>query len=490
MNFGKRLLIIGAGNAGEMVIREMQQKKHLQILPVAVLDDDEAKLNMKIHNVPIMGAIKDIEKVCINQNISEIIIALPSASKKRIREIVEECKVTKCKIKILPALYSHSSRMTHSSSRMTLSNFTDTKIDINKMRDVQIEDLLGRESINLDINAVVNLISEKVILVSGGGGSIGSELCRQIVEFHPLKLLILDNNENGAYEVQQEILRKYKNQIDVEVIIGSVQDKVRMRKIFETYKPQIFFHAAAHKHVPILEQNPFEAVKNNILGTLNCVKLSDEYKIDKFILISSDKAVNPINVMGATKKICELICQEMNKISKTSYAVVRFGNVLGSSGSVIPLFQKQFEEGGPLLVTHPEVTRYFMTVNEAVQLILQAGALAQREEIFVLDMGEPIKIDSLAKDFIRLSGLEPGVDMHIVYTGLRPGEKLHEELYTKEEGLSSTIHEKVFIGKSVALDTDMFFEHLKMLNVVVEKEDAGGFEMIVKKLVPSFLAGS
>ena len=470
VQYGKRVLIIGGGHAGKLVIEELKNKKHLQKIPVAILDDDKAKLYKRIYNVPIISAIEGIGKVTKDLNISEIIIALPSASRNRIREIVDECKYSKCKVKIL-------SNRTHR---------IDEETDLHKIRNVQIEDLLGHEPIVLNRNEVKKYIDKKVVLVSGGGGSIGSELCRQIVEFSPSQLLILDNNENGAYEVQQEILRKSKNKIDAEIIIGSVQDKIRMKRVFEKYKPKVFFHAAAHKHVPILEHNPFEAIKNNIFGTLNCVLLADEYRIDKFILISTDKAVKPINIMGASKRICELVCQEMNKKSETNFAAVRFGNVLGSNGSVLPLFQKQFEEGGPILVTHPEVTRYFMTVDEAVQLILTAGALTQKGEIFVLDMGNPIKIDEIAKDFIRLSGMEPGVDMDIVYTGLRPGEKLYEDLYTEEESLKNTIHEKIFIGKSSAVDSDMFFEQLKSLKTIAENEDIVEFYALIKKMVPNF----
>ena len=467
---GKRVLIVGAGDAGAMTIKELQKNNYMQKIPVAVLDDDTTKQRKSIHGVPIVGITKDIEKVVMDYNISEIIISMPSAKKSKIKEVIEHCKNTNCKIKTLPGV----------------SQLIDGKVDIKRMRDVQIEDLLGRDPVRIDMNNVKNFITNKVVLVTGGGGSIGSELCRQIATYNPAKLLILDIYENGAYDIQQELIRKYKAELDLEVIIASVRDVDRMRRIFEKYKPQLLFHAAAHKHVPIMENNPFEAVKNNIFGTLNCVNMANEFGLEKFVLVSTDKAVNPTNIMGATKRVCELICQTTNKISKTDFVAVRFGNVLGSNGSVIPLFKKQLEEGGPITVTHPDIIRYFMTIPEAVQLILQAGAFAQGGEIFVLDMGEPVKINELAKDFIKLSGFELGTDMEIVYSGLRPGEKLYEELLMAEEGLSNTIHQKIFIGKPTKLDPDLLFRQIEALKGITDIEDKILLDSIIKVLVPTY----
>lgn len=468
---GKRVLIIGAGDAGAMTIKELQKNNYMQKIPVAVLDDDTTKHRKSIHGVPIVGLTRDIEKTVLDYNISEIIISMPSAKKSKIKEVIGHCKNTNCKIKTLPGV----------------SQLIDGKVDIKRMRDVQIEDLLGRDSVHINMNNIKNFISNKTVLVTGGGGSIGSELCRQIATYGPAKLLILDIYENGAYDIQQELLRKYKAKLNLEIIIASVRDTERMRRIFENYKPQLLFHAAAHKHVPIMEKNPFEAVKNNIFGTLNCVNFANEFNLEKFVLVSTDKAVNPTNIMGATKRVCELVCQTTNKVSKTDFVAVRFGNVLGSNGSVIPLFKKQLEEGGPITVTHPDIIRYFMTIPEAVQLILQAGAFAQGGEIFVLDMGEPVKINELAKDFIKLSGFELGTDMEIVYSGLRPGEKLYEELLMAEEGLSNTIHQKIFIGKPTQLNPDLLFRQIEALKGITDIEDEILLESIIKVLVPTYL---
>ena len=482
---GKRVLIIGGGSAGSQLIQEYQSKEHLQIVPVAILDDNILLQNSAIHGVPVVGTIPDVIKISKEYIISDIIIAIPSASCNRIREIITECMSTKCNIKILDAKMCQSGRLT--------------------VRSANIEDLLSREPIRLNLEEIGSLIRDKVVLVSGGGGTIGSELCRQIVMYNPAKILILDNNENGAYELQQEILRvgaaqielgtnksvPYNGTVSVEVIIGSVQDINRLEKIFIKYRPDIFFHAAAHKHVPVLEHNPFEAIKNNIFGTYNCVKMSDKYKVEKFILISTDKAVNPSSIMGASKRICELICMETNKTSNTNFSIVRFGNVLGSNGSVLPLFQKQFNEGGPLIVTHPDVKRYFMTVNEATQMILQCSAMSDHGEIFILDMGEAVKIYDIARDFIRLSGLEPGVDMDIIYSGLRPGEKLNEELHMVEEELCSTHHNRISVGKerlcsNMKDSSSLFFSLLGQLEAVTEQEDAPALSKLIKQLVPNY----
>lgn len=467
---GKRILIIGGGDAGAMTIKELKKNSHLQKIPVVILDDNPAKLHQRVNGVPITGTTKEIVSTCEREKISEIIISMPSAKKSKIKEIVDQCKRTNCKIKILPGL----------------SELIDGHVDIKRMRDVRIEDLLGRDPVKIDMRNIESIVRGKTVLVTGGGGSIGSELCRQIAQYKPKKLLILDIYENGAYEIQQELKRKYNVLIDQKVIIASVRDEQRMRRIFERYRPNIVFHAAAHKHVPIMEENPFEAVKNNIFGTLNVVNLANEFKLEKFVMISTDKAVNPTNVMGATKRVCEIICQTIDKTSETDFVAVRFGNVLGSNGSVIPLFKKQLEEGGPLTVTHPEIIRYFMTIPEAVQLILQAGAFAQGGEIFVLDMGDPVKINDLAHDFIKLSGLEPGTDISITYTGLRPGEKLYEELLMAEEGLSNTLHEKIFIGKPVNIEYTLLQKQIEALRGITDVEDTILLDSIIRVLVPTY----
>lgn len=467
---GKRVLIIGAGQAGAMTIKELKKNAFLQKTPVAIVDDNVSKLGQRVNGVPILGTTQDIARVCEEANVSEVIISMPSASKSKLKEIVNLCKQTNCKIKTLPGL----------------SELIDGRVDIKRMRDVRIEDLLGRDPVCIDNYNIKSLINDRVVLVTGGGGSIGSELCRQVAQYKPKKLLILDIYENGAYDIQQELKRKYKDELDHEVVIASVRDENRMRRVFERYQPNIIFHAAAHKHVPIMEENPFEAVKNNIFGTLNTVNLAHEFKAERFVMVSTDKAVNPTSIMGATKRVCEIICQTFDKTSETDFVAVRFGNVLGSNGSVIPLFRKQLDEGGPLTVTHKDIIRYFMTIPEAVQLILQSVAFAHGGEIFVLDMGEPVKIDSLARDFIKLSGFEPDVDVRIVYSGLRPGEKLFEELLLEEEGLTETVHEKIFIGKPVEIEYSLLQKQLETLHGITSVEDEILLDSIIRVLVPTY----
>ncbi|NLJ88817.1 MAG: polysaccharide biosynthesis protein [Epulopiscium sp.] len=443
----KRALIVGAGDAGAMVIREMHNHEELGMYPVAVIDDDDLKYGKKINNVPVVGTRYRIEEIVKRKNIDIIIIAIPSINKNDRREIIEICNRTGVEVKILPGVYE----------------FIEGNISINHLRSVEIEDLLGRDPIELDVKQISGYLKDSVVLVTGGGGSIGSELCRQIAAFKPNKLLILDIYENNAYDIQNELLRKYPN-LDLITIIASIRDKERIEDIFNEYKPQIVFHAAAHKHVPLMEHNPMEAIKNNVFGTLNIVQAADKYKVRRFVQISTDKAVNPTNVMGASKRLCEMMIQAYNRYSKTEFVAVRFGNVLGSNGSVIPLFKKQIEKGGPVTVTHPDVIRYFMTIPEAVQLVIQAGGMAKGGEIFVLDMGEPVKIDKLARDLISLSGLEPDEDIKIVYTGLRPGEKLYEELLMEEEGLTETIHDKIHIAKPMDLTMEELNEKLDTLS--------------------------
>ena len=464
----KRVLIFGGGDAGAIIVKEMKTHPELKSMPVAIIDDDLFKQGKKINGVPIVGQRKDILKVVEKRQIDEIIIATPSASNKDISEIFTECSKAQCKVKILPSV----------------SQLIDESVVMQKVRDVNIEDLLGREPINLDVNEVSSYIKNQVVLVTGGGGSIGSELCRQIAGFSPKKLIILDNYENNAYDIQNELLHN-NPELELYTIIANIREKQRIDSIFSMYKPDVVFHAAAHKHVPLMETNPSEAIKNNVFGTLNLAECSDKYNVKRFVLISTDKAVNPTNIMGATKRIAEMVIQAINRNSKTEFVAVRFGNVLGSNGSVIPLFKKQIEQGGPVTVTHPEVTRFFMTIPEAVQLVIQAGAMAKGGEIFVLDMGEPVKICDLAKNLIKLSGFEPDVDIDIEYTGLRPGEKLYEELLLKEEGLESTKNNKIYVAKPIHTDLALLRRELDCLKDII-MTDSDEISDYIKLIVPTY----
>ncbi|SCX76549.1 polysaccharide biosynthesis protein [Alkaliphilus peptidifermentans] len=464
----KRVMIIGAGQAGALVIKELKNHDNLHSKAVAIIDDDDSKLGARINGVPVLGDRYHIKKVAEAKKIDEIIIAIPSSCKKEIKEIVEECSKTKCRLKIVPGIYE----------------LIDGQVSIKKIRDVDIEDLLGRDPVKVDLDEISDYLQDRIVLVTGGGGSIGSELCRQIAGFNPKKLIILDIYENNAYDIQNELLRKYPD-LNLEVLIASVREKTRIEEIFKQYLPEMVFHAAAHKHVPLMENNPQEAIKNNVFGTKNVAECAHEYGVKRFVLISTDKAVNPTNIMGATKRVAEMIIQSLNIISKTEFVAVRFGNVLGSNGSVIPLFRRQIAEGGPVTVTHPEVTRYFMTIPEAVQLVIQAGAMAKGGEIFVLDMGEPVKIIDLARNLIRLSGFDPETDMPIKVTGLRPGEKLYEELLMEEEGLESTKHEKIFIGKPVFTDLKLLHRELDILKELIGENREEIKEYMVK-MVPTY----
>lgn len=439
-------MIIGAGEAGRMLLTEMSNNKNNFSNKVCcVIDDDKNKIGNYIKGIPIVGNRKTIEYNAEKYNISEIIIAMPSISREKLNLIIDECQKTKCTIKTLPSLSELVGKPT-----------------MKKVRPLTYEDFLGRKEIVVDIKAISSHLEGARVIVTGGGGSIGSELCRQIAKCNPEELIIFDIYENNAYDIEQELIRNYPK-LNLKTIIGSVRDYDRLENVFKEYHPEYVFHAAAHKHVPLMEFSPNEAIKNNCLGTLNTVKIADKYKVKKFVLISSDKAVRPTNVMGATKRICEMIIQAYNKKSKTDYVAVRFGNVLGSNGSVIPLFLKQIDSGGPVTVTHKEITRYFMTIPEAVSLILQAFCYANGGEIFVLDMGEPVKIYELAKKIIRYKGLEPNVDIQIKITGLRPGEKLYEELLMDEEGLQSTPNKLIHIGKPITMNDDKFFKDLDKL---------------------------
>jgi FlaA1/EpsC-like NDP-sugar epimerase len=468
-NNGKRkLLIIGAGDAAVMLIKEIKSHSELSYDIVGLIDDDKAKVGKRVFGAKVLGGRDKIEQVCKQYKIEDIIVAMPSANAATKREIYNTCKNTKCKLKTLPGIYE----------------LINNKVDLKNVRDVNIEDLLGREEVILNNTGIKDYVENKVVLVTGGGGSIGSELCRQLAQFNPSKLLILDIYENGAYSLQNELKYKY-SKLNMEVLIASIRDVERLEYIFETYKPNVVFHAAAHKHVPLMEGNPSEAVKNNIIGTYNLLKCSDKYKVKKFVQISTDKAVNPTNVMGATKRFCEIMIQAFDKASETEFVAVRFGNVLGSNGSVIPLFKDQIARGGPLTVTHPEITRFFMTIPEAAQLVIQAGAMAGGGEIFVLDMGQPVKISDLAKDLISLSGLKPNVDIKIEYTGLRPGEKLYEELLMSEVALTSTEHDKIFIEKPMDIDMNFVDGSIEEFKSVVGG-DKESIISLIKKKVPTY----
>lgn len=427
-----RVLLIGAGDAAALIIKESKKNPNYTYKIVAALDDDRTKHFSSLNGVPIRGPIENIQKFVEIYNVDTIILAMPSVGRERTSEILNLCSETNCHLKIFSGI----------------SSAINEEDQTYQVRSVRIEDLLGRDEIVLDSTKIEKDITNRTVLVTGGGGSIGSELCRQISSFNPSRLIIFDIYENNAYDIQNELLLKGFPRESLTVLIGSVRDKIKLNEIFETYQPNLVFHAAAHKHVPLMEDSPSEAIKNNVFGTYNVALCAREYKVKKFVLISTDKAVNPTNVMGATKRLCELIVQSINKTTKhTDFVAVRFGNVLGSNGSVIPLFKRQLEAGGPLTVTHPDIIRYFMTIPEAVRLILQAMSFAEGGEIFVLDMGQPVKILDLALNFIRLSGLEPYKDVDIVFSGLRPGEKLFEELLMDEEGITNTSSDKIFIGK-------------------------------------------
>ena len=467
-----RVLIIGAGCAGEMVVKELEKNPQLNKKAVAIIDDDITRIGDQVSGVDIVGTRNSILKIVKLYKIDEIIFSIANISKKGKKEIIDICKNTNCKIKTIPGIYE----------------IIDGKVDIKQVRDVEIEDLLGREPIEVDFNLMGSYIQDSTILVTGAGGSIGSELCRQIANIRPKKLIMLDNYENNLYSIQQELIRKYGDSIKMIAVVASIREQKRIEKIFDKYRPEVVFHAAAHKHVPLMENSPGEAIKNNIFGTLNVAMLSSKYNVKRFLLISTDKAVNPTNVMGATKRAAEMIIQSLNEESKTEFVAVRFGNVLGSNGSVIPLFKKQIEEGGPVTVTHPNIIRYFMTIEEAVGLVIQAGGMAKGGEIFVLDMGEPVKILDLAKNLIRLSGFEPDVDIKIVFTGLRPGEKLYEELLMSEEGLLDTKHKKIFIGRPIDFDKNDLQKYLIELRNIVLEEDDELMEQAMKNLVPTFIS--
>lgn len=463
------VMIIGAGEATNVIMREIQNSSYLANSNIAcIIDDDRRKVGKYIRGVKVIGTRDKIKEAAKLYDIDEIIFAIPSASNEVKRDILNICKETDCTLKILPGVYQ----------------MVDGEINVNSIRNVDVLDLLGRDPIEVDIESIMGYVKDKVIMVTGGGGSIGSELCRQLVSHKPKQLIIFDIYENNAYDIQQELKINYPD-ANVVTLIGSIRNVSRLESVFAQYKPDIVYHAAAHKHVPLMEVSPDEAVKNNVVGTWNVARMADKYGVKKFVMISTDKAVNPTNVMGATKRICEMIVQTYNEISKTDFVAVRFGNVLESNGSVIPLFKRQIEAGGPVTVTDPNIIRYFMTIPEAVSLVLQAGAYAKGGEIFILDMGEPVKIDDLAKNLIRLSGYTLGVNMEIKYTGLRPGEKLYEELLMKEEGLQETDNKLIHIGKPIEFDKENFFDNLEKLKEEAYSE-TGNIRESLKKVVDTY----
>ena len=464
----EKVMIVGAGEAGEKIYREIYTSQNIYKEVVCFIDDDKTKIGRRIHDVLIYGGRHDIQEACDKYKIDEILVAMPSIDQKEMAEILNICKDTKCKIKKLPGIYQMVNGDVH------LSDF----------KEVEVQDLLGREPIEVNLSEIMDYVTDQVVMVTGGGGSIGSELCRQIAAAKPKQLIIVDIYENNAYDIQLELKHDYP-QLNLETMIASVRNTDKVNDLFKKYHPDIVYHAAAHKHVPLMEDSPNEAVKNNVFGTLNVARACDQYKTKRMILISTDKAVNPTNVMGATKRMCEMIVQTINKQSQTEFVAVRFGNVLGSNGSVIPLFKKQIKAGGPVTVTHPDIIRYFMTIPEAVSLVLQAGAYAKGGEIFILDMGKPVKIADMARNLIKLSGYEPDIDIKIEYTGLRPGEKLYEELLMKEEGLQDTPNKLIHIGKPIELDEDSLFDRLNHLKEEAYKE-TNDIRTLIKEIVPTY----
>jgi len=471
-NYQSRIMIIGAGEAAGPIIREIAISGYVKGTVICAIDDNRDKLGSYIQGVKVVGDRTKIIEMAEKHEITDIFIAMPSLPKKTIRELLEICKETGCALKILPGMYQ----------------LINEEVSVTSLRNVEIEDLLGRDPVKTDMEEIMSYVSGKVIMITGGGGSIGSELCRQIVKHRPKQVIIVDIYENNAYFIQQELKSEYP-ELDLVVLIASVRNTNRMDWIFKQYKPNLVYHAAAHKHVPLMEDSPNEAIKNNVGGTYKMVQAADRYGVEKFILISSDKAVNPTNVMGASKRICEMIIQAFNKRSKTEFVAVRFGNVLGSNGSVIPLFKEQILRGGPVTVTHPDIIRYFMTIPEAVSLVLQAGAYAKGGEIFVLEMGEPIKIAELAENLIRLSGYEPNRDIDIEYTGLRPGEKLYEELLMDEEGLQDTDNKLIHIGMPISMDEEAFIHAVEEIDQAA-KDETDDIRRLIKNMVPTYVMKS
>ena len=464
----KNVMLIGAGDAGRALAMEFLSSDYVKDHLSCVIDDNPVKLNKRLCGVPIVGNRYDIPAMAKQYKISKIIFAIPSCPAKTRKEILDICTTTGCEVQMLPGIYQ----------------MVNGEVSVSKLRQVDPQDLLGRDPIRVNLEEIFGYIHGKTVLVTGGGGSIGSELCRQIAGAEPEMLIIFDIYENNAYDIQQELRRNFP-ELNLEVLIGSVRNTSRVDWVVGHYRPDLIFHAAAHKHVPLMEDSPNEAIKNNVFGTYKVASAAAKYGVRRFVLISTDKAVNPTNIMGASKRLCEMVIQMMDRRSKTEFVAVRFGNVLGSNGSVIPLFKKQIAAGGPVTVTHPDIIRYFMTIPEAVSLVLQAGYYARGGEIFILDMGEPVKIDTMARNMIRLSGYEPDVDIKVVYTGLRPGEKLYEELLMKEEGLQETANRLIHIGKPIEMDDEKFAAQLDCLKAACQAETEN-MKDIVAEIVPTY----
>ncbi|MBU7007228.1 polysaccharide biosynthesis protein [Phosphitispora fastidiosa] len=469
----RRTLIVGAGQAGVLVARELKQSGDSDLYPVAFVDDNPNKWNLEVLGLSVLGGCEQIPEIVRDHDIEKIIIAIPSASRSETARVIEICKDTGAQIKMLPKV----------------SDLISKRFSVSMIREVSVEDLLGRDPVKVDLEGIANYVTGQVVLVTGAGGSIGSELCRQIAAFVPERLLLLGHGENSIYDIEMELHKIYPDQ-KTAALIADIQDRQRLNEVFAAYRPVVVFHAAAHKHVPLMESNPVEAVKNNVLGTRNVAECAHEYGVSRFVMVSTDKAVNPTSIMGTTKRVAELFVQGLGRTSPTKFVAVRFGNVLGSRGSVIPLFKKQIAAGGPVTVTDPHMVRYFMTIPEAVQLVIQAGAFAEGGEIFILDMGKPVKINDLARDLIRLSGLEPDRDIEIKYTGIRPGEKLYEEILTNEEGITATRHDRIFVGQP----GEYSWEELQFMLRKLEKaaarnqsaEKAGEIRELLQQIVPSY----
>ena len=462
------VMIIGAGEAGKSLVYEFSSSTHIRSRVCCLIDDNTSKWGKRLGGVPIVGGRESIQAAVEKYNIHRIIYAIPSGSAKTRKEFLDICSTTGCQVQVVPGIYQ----------------LVNGEISVSKLRKVDVQDLLGRDPIKVNLDEILKFIDNKVVLVTGGGGSIGSELCRQIAKSNPRQLIIFDIYENNAYDIQMELQRAYPD-LNLVTLIGSVRNTARVNRVLETYKPDLVFHAAAHKHVPLMEDSPNEAIKNNVFGTYKMARAAAAHGVKRFVLISTDKAVNPTNIMGASKRLCEMVVQMMNRESDTEFVAVRFGNVLGSNGSVIPLFKKQIEAGGPVTVTHPDIIRYFMTIPEAVSLVLQAGCYARGGEIFILDMGEPVKIDDMARNLIRLSGYEPDVDIPIHYTGLRPGEKLYEELLMEEEGLQETANKLIHIGRPIEMDDEKFKQQLDRLEQAYRSE-SDSMKELVAEIVPTY----
>ena len=464
----KNVMIVGAGDAGVSLLKEIKANPSLRKKVVCIIDDAQGKIGNSIHGVKVVGGRNRISDMVERYHVQEILIAIPSAKAEERKQILNICKETGKELMFLPGIYQ----------------IVNGDVRISNLKEVDVNDLLGRDPIEVDLDSIMGYVSNKIVMVTGGGGSIGSELCRQIAQHYPRQLILVDIYENSTYDIQNELKNKYPG-LNLVVLIASVRNSKRIDQIFEKYHPQIVYHAAAHKHVPLMEDSPNEAIKNNVLGTWKVAEASHKWGVEKFVMISTDKAVNPTNIMGASKRMCEMIVQSYSKRSKTEFVAVRFGNVLGSNGSVIPIFKRQIAAGGPVTVTHPDIIRYFMTIPEAVSLVLQAGAFAKGGEIFVLDMGEPVKIADLARNLILLSGHKPGEDIKIEYTGLRPGEKLFEELLMDEEGMQDTPNKLIHIGQPIPFDEDKFLEELQQLKEYVE-EEPDDIRDYVRRLVPTY----